>query len=284
MAMNKEISEMNKLGILLKELEEKPIEERKEIIRQLIEEKDTTINGVLFDAKNNRSTHILDLADEIGVDACVELLAGLIDAQHVHTKDIGKEEIEELLKKIEKGEATEAEKNLVKFIQHTTNKNNVTDFTTHLLDVLSGFIVFSVERIQYVPMIADIIGTVGVLCTVAMVDSDENQGLSKYRTPEGYEAVVEVATQMGDDILNTWKPTLTQEPDPSLVIVSLLYAANKVARDAGYKFVDADALLETFGLCNCDEGCEHDCDCNGHCECGNGSNESDSNNEEKVEE
>ena len=277
MAMDYETFKSSNMSV--KDMKNIPMKERRELLHRLIEERDSAVSAVLFDAKKGRSVSIFDMADEMGLDACVDFINDLIEKSTGEARGVTGQEFEEMKQRIKDGTASEEDKRLVSIIMNMQRDARMEQFHEHLLAMLGGFMLFSEKEVGYTPTIADIIGSVGCFCTWAMTVSHENQGLSKYGLGNS-EAVSEIGIQVGEDIYNAWKATLTEEMDPSFVLTGLMYLATKIARDAGYKVVDIETLAAVFASaachdceCDCDEGCE--CCCS-DCENENGSNEEDS--------
>lgn len=242
-----------------------PSDERRELIRRLIEEKDSAVSAVLYDARHNRSVSIFDLADDMGLDGCADFINDLIDKSAGEARGITGDEFRKMVENVKNGTATESEQHLVKMIMEANRNSREEEFHAHFLDMLSGFIKFSKDEMDYIPTISDIAGCVGMFCTWAMTVSDENQGLSKYSLGNA-DAVSEIGIQIGDDIYDTWKATLTEELDPSLVLTGLMYLTTRVAREAGYKFQNIEQLRDIFEVdCGCDcDTCECCEECHGN--------------------
>ena len=249
-------------GLSFEELADIPKEERRDLLHRLIEEKDSAVSAVLFDAKRNRTINIFDLADDIGLEECTDLVNDIIDKKIGRGCTLTGDEIRGLFEKVSKGEASEEEERLIRFLSRIENHENEEAFHVHFLDMIAGFMMFSEKEIGYIPKIGDIMGCIGVFCTWAMTMSKENNGLSKYAMGNA-DTVSEIGVQVGEDIYNAWKATLTEELDPSFVLTGLMYLATKIAKENNYKLPDTEALFNAFGL-------EHECDCNG--DCGDGSN------------
>lgn len=249
-------------------------EERKAQIRQLLESKDSKIKAVLFDATKQRSVDIFEMADEMGIDKCVDFLSDLIEQSECQSQTLTRKEVEEVFARVHAGKATEEDMHIMNAIMDSMAHSNSHEFHVNLNELIVKLIEFAQKDVNYNPTMADVLGAISILCMMNMIN-DESCALHKHRNG-GPQVVSEIGAQVGEDIYNTWKATLTEELDPSIVLSGILFFALKVAKDANYKFIDSDLLKQCMGVEDdcCD--CDGNCDCDGECQCGceneNGSN------------
>ena len=248
-------------------LQDLPVEERKELIRHLIERKDETVGLILFDAKKGRNINVYELADEMGVDRCVDFLNDLVGKGAGKTASIKMDELKDLIEKVKRGEASELETQMAYSIMKARMDDAEADFTANFLDNLLGFLKFTNEEIGYTPSISDVMCTVGMLCTSEMTHCNNN-GLSKYNFKANTNAVSDIGVAIGDDIYDAWKATLTEEVDPSLVLTGLMYLTTRVAAEAGYTITHIEEIADDLGIKDYFSNCDK-CDCEGECECNN---------------
>lgn len=254
-------------------------EERKAHLRSILESKDGKFKAVLFDAQKNRTVSIFEMADEMGIDACVDFLDDLIENAECKSQTLTKDEVQEVLKRVRSGNGTEEDEEIFNAIMDSLANSNTNHFHMGLNEMAVEMIEFAQNNVGYQPYVADVLGSISILCLINLIHVEEC-AMHKHINA-GPEVVTEIATQVADDIYNAWEATLTEKPDPSLVLSGLMFLALRVAKEAGYKFVDADTLKRYMGLpihnCNGNCDCDGSCDCENECDCcnenENGSNE-----------
>lgn len=265
-------------GLSFDQIKSMPADERKAFIRQVIEERDSKTQAVLFDASRGRTISIFEMADEMGIDECVDFIDNLIENSECHAQTMTGEEMHQAIARMRAGIASPEEENLVRAVLNSMMDTNSHKFHEHLTEIIIDLVNFVQNDVGYQPTMSDMYGAISVLSIINMV-LDSSCALHKH-LHGGPEVVSEIGIQVGEDIYNAWKATLTEEPDPSVTLAGLLFLTLRVAKEAGYKFMPASDIAERIGYelgeeegedCHCDGCCGDECNC--HHENENGSNE-----------
>lgn len=250
-------------GLSFQQLKNMNTEERKAFIRHIIEERDSNTKAVLFDVQHQRTISIFEMADEMGIDKTVDFINNLIDSSKCHAQTMTGDELYEAIGRMRSGNATEEEENLVHAFMDSMLDTDAHKFYENLIEIVIDLVNFAQQKVGYEPTLGDIYNAISAFSIVNMT-LDKNCGLHKY-FHKGPEVVSEIGIQVGEDIYNSWKATLTEEPDLSIVLAGLLFLTSKIARQAGYKIVSAKDIAELLDY-KLEPTDDENCECNGHCE------------------
>lgn len=246
-------------------------EEKEQFVRDLIHQSSEAadIHAAFFNPVTKQAVSMSELAEQIGEDKAVEIILTALNSVNADMVSMGQMNIQELVAKAKRGECSDQELAMLKYVQSQIEAQDNIQFEHNWLEITLNLIDFSQNKVEYNAKTHDLLAAATVLILVSSIYRD-NGPLNKYRNTDP-SMVTEIVSQVGDDIYDTWKASCTTLPDPELIILGMLHAASKIAQEHGFEFADATMLANHLGaeICECEE-CE-ECDCDDKNE--NGSNE-----------
>ena len=245
-------------------------DEKRENVRDLIHGilKDSKSKAVLFNPIDNQSASLENVIEAIGEEKLIDLLVQTLERGEMQPQKFSKEEVEAAIERKENGTATKEDEQMLAIISNISNQNDAFNFNQTLITILVDLIEFTQTDRGYKLSIGDLLATINLISTITCAFT-EGSSLEKYQQL-GPTAIHNMAKEMGQDIVDTWKNTCTEIPDDYMMLCALLEItqvyANKIhVCDADvYKNILSDVLCD-FNVDECDENC--------HCESENGSNE-----------
>lgn len=261
---------MNIEGINLKKIDNLSREEKRELVRKLIhsEAADIGVSAAFFNSKTKESMDMKGLVERVGEERAIDIIVEAIDSGSSKVKSIDVEDLVELREKAKRGECTEAELALLDFVN---NKINDTEsmrlhFSKNLTQSTISLIDYTRKNINFNPKLEDVLSACAVLVIISGMFSN-NSGLSKY-TPNDFDIVSQIITQIQEDIYDTWKASCESLPDPELIVASLLQLATRIAIENKLELSDMRSVSDAMNIPLFSDEDEEDDDTE------NGSNES----------
>lgn len=231
-----------------KDFSELTEKEKREYARNLIHSsKAANVIAAFFDPHSGKKVTINEFVEMAGgEEEAIDKLVKALDHTHMHAVTLDADDVQELMEKLKKGEATEEEKAILQQIVMDMGFGNRQHFEHATIDTLVDVINFAQNKVGYNPGLMELIMPVLVVSSISSICSD-NEEVNKYKDA-GAHALIEICDQIGNDIYETWKDTCEEEMDDNLVILSLLQLACKLSAKADIKITSAETIAKTLNL------------------------------------
>lgn len=218
------------------------------------------------------------LVDKMGEDAVVDLITKMFaESSGVKCHAITKEDYDAMLERVARGEElSDEERKIFDMISNELN-GNMMEYQKHSLAALLHIIDFAQNEAGYDPSLVDLAILLHMLTAETLTNSPDTR-LHMYKGGD-LSVPMQMSQTMAEDIMSTWRATLTESPDHGTVILALASALIgeiiTFEKSIHKRLVlpPIDYLREVTGLNeeddeeNTDESC--DC-CNDECQCGDG--------------
>lgn len=280
---------MNIKDVNTEDLKNMSEEEQREYVRELIHAQSEEQSGVqaAFLGPNGEHIPLTVLAEKLGEEETINLVVKAMNLEGTECHTVNRKEYDELVAKAERGEElTSSEQAVLNAINNHVS-TNTEEFQKHSLEALFEVIWFAQEKVKFFPAITEL-SMIFHLLVLETIRNTESSKVSMYKGGS-CDQLMQMAESVGDDILNTWRESLSEQHDDGMVIIALMSAMIKemVKYEQKHKasltipginyLRDVSGLTEPFlGLYSDyaeeDEGecsCGSDCHCNGECDCHN---------------
>lgn len=218
---------MEQIENKLENFSELSYEEKEEFVRDLIHSGAAGISAAFYNPKTQERMDINGLIEQVGEEKAIEILIKALDSKETEKIALSHENIKALIEKLERGECTDEERELLKFIAEESGEHNEIQFSKNYLKDSLGFLKFVQDEIGYNFTVCDLISSNHVIITVSSILSGKGE-LSKYE-PSDISTILSMCNDISTDIYDTWKASCTSLPDPELIVSSLLFLAGKIA-------------------------------------------------------
>lgn len=244
---------------------------------------DETLIRAAIVGPNGEHVTIKHLVQDIGEDAVVELIVKAFMSKGVQCHTMTKDEYNALAEKAANGEdLTEEEERLLRAITGELH-HDMLAYQHSTLGMILEVLDYSQNEMGYEASITDL-SIVFHMLAMETLRSFPDSRMSMYGGDgNGLSVLMQASREMGEDIMNTWTASLTDEPDDGMVIMALATAL--LDKMASYEnklnkrlvMPPVDYLRKMTGFAEVEDDSEHECDCGGNC----GSEECHCNNENK---
>lgn len=269
-------------------------DELRTYVRSLINsdsDEETLVRAAIV-GPNGEHVTLKHLVNDIGEDAVVNLIVKAFMSKGVQCHTMTKEEYDALAEKAANGEPlTEEEQKLLHAVTAELHRDMIS-YQHSSLGMLLEVLDFSQNEIGYEASVTDL-SIVFHLLVLETLRNLPDSRLHMYKGDgNGVSVLMQASQEMGEDIVNTWTASLTEEPDDGMVILALATALlnkmmayeNKLNKRLALPPVEylrqvtgigcedeSDSESEHEGECECGDNCGDECQC--HNETKNGSNE-----------
>lgn len=238
---------MNLDNFNLEHLQSLDEDERKEFIREFLQNKAATTMAAFINPSTGDAIKVEDLVKEIGEDTVIEMISRAVDDADAESKTLGKEDIEELFKKASKNECTESELAMLNFIKDNSSHGDSMEFQHTWLEMSANLIDFGQNAIKYDVKLSDLLSAALLLFT-ASETLREDSSLNKYDLNKDARLLIEMGDQVADSIYSAWAGSCKKKPEPEVIIMGLIHLANKLALDAEINFCDITKLEDILNI------------------------------------
>jgi hypothetical protein len=232
-----------------------------------------------FLGPNGEHVSLNVLVEQMGEDAVVELIAKMFsESSGVKCHAITKEDYDAMVEKVARGEELSDEERKIFEVVSAELNGNMMEYQKHTLAAMLHIIDFAQNEAGYDPSLVDL-GILLHMMTVETLTNSPDTRLNMYKGGD-LSVPMQMSQAMAEDILNTWRATLTEKPDQGTVILAL--ASALIGEIISYEKTNhkrltlppIDYLRKATGIeedeeeCNCD-CCDDECQCgDGECQCG----------------
>lgn len=225
-------------------------EEKKEFIRKLIHEEQPNTRAAFFNPKTHEMINLQDFVRQVGEEEAIEKIVDAIGQADTQSICVTQDQVHELIEKFKKGECSEEELTVLKMISSSIASSDHSQFLQHTMSVIVEIIKFSQEKIHYEPTLMDLLSVFDVLMTVDMIN-DSTLETGRYMQ-SGPSVLCNIATDIGNDIVDTWKASCQSVPSDEMIVLGLMSVIKNILAKKDIKFIDANIVsnlmdLESFG-------------------------------------
>lgn len=226
-------------------------EEKKEFIRKLIHEEQPGTKAAFFNPSTGEMVNLREFVNEVGEEEAIEKIVDAIGNADTQSICVTQDQVHELLEKFKRGECSDEELSVLKMIVSSITSSDNSQFVQHVMSVIINIVKFAQEDIHYNPTLADLFSVIDMLTTVDVVH-DEKLETHKYQQ-SGPAILTEISSNIGDDIMNTWRASCSEVPADELVVLGLISAIRKILVKADIELLSADTFLNILGLDDLDD-------------------------------
>lgn len=255
-------------------------EEKRDTVRNFIHKikEDSSSKAVLFNPKTHKTCSMEEMINTVGEDAIIDMLIKAIEDGLEPPKTISREQFAEIMERKRTGETTEEDEQILNMLSDSMEQSEEVMLSKNFTNVFVALLEFAQKERHFFPTVGDFLASFNILSTITGLFSDDSS-LSMYKET-GPSTIHEIASAMGQDILNTWLATCAEAPDDYMLLCALLEITQLVANKV--KLCDSEIyrdvlknILEDF-----DDEDDEDCDCEECCEeCAKNENGSNKNTE-----
>jgi hypothetical protein len=222
-------------------------DERKEFIHEFLQNKAATTMAAFINPSTGQAVKVEDLVKEIGEDKVVEMISKAVDDTDAESKTLGKEDIEELLKKAAKNQCSDSELAMLNFLKDQSSHGDSMEFQHTWLEMSANLIDFGQNAIKYNVKLSDLLSSALLLFT-ASETLRKDSSLNKYNINKDARLLIEMGDQVADSIYSTWADSCKKKPATEVIVMGLLHLANKLALDADINFCDILKLEDILNI------------------------------------
>lgn len=198
------------------------------------------LKATFHDPVKNQTITLSDLIQKIGEEKAADFLYQTLTVSKAKKATLTAAEYEKLIQKSKQGTLTENEKQMLQMASSAFANSAEIQYQKNATGVLLGLTDFSQNGPKYSPTIADVI-SISNLLSLSAISIGEDSDTKDKRTD--LFQLKAIGNQIGDDILNTWKASLTDEVPTEHMIAGLCQALFKTAKQANIKLPEADILF-----------------------------------------
>ena len=221
-------------------------EEKKEFIRKLIHEEQPNTRAAFFNPKTHEMINLQDFVRQVGEEEAIEKIVDAIGQADTQSICVTQDQVHELLEKFRRNECSEEELTVLKMISSSIASSDHSQFLQHTMSVVVEIIKFAQEQIHYNPTLMDLFSVFDVLMTVDMInDSSLESGRYKQSGPN---ILCEIASDIGNDIVDTWKASCQSVPSDEMIVLGLMSVIKNILAKNNIEFIDADIVSGLMDL------------------------------------
>lgn len=221
-------------------------EEKTEYVRNLIHSEAANVHAAFLNPKTGETVEMRELVEQVGEERGIEIIKKALGSSTMSTSLTGAD-VKELLMKAKRGECTDEELAMLDYVmQDILNNNNHVQFEQHLIEFTLNLINYSQQVVKCNTEIVDLLSSDIALITSSNI-ANKDGALSKY-TRDDVATIIEIYSQIADDIYNTWSASCTTLPAPELIIGGLLQLTTRIAAENNITFSKAEDIADVLGV------------------------------------
>ena len=221
-------------------------EEKKEFIRKLIHEEQPNTRAAFFNPKTHEMINLQDFVRQMGEEEAIEKIVDAIGQADTQSICITQDQVHELIEKLRRNECSEEELTVLKMVASSIASSDHSQFLQHTMSVVVEIIKFSQEQIHYNPTLMDLFSVFDILMTMDMInDSSLESGRYKQSGPN---LLCDIASSIGNDIIDTWKASCQSVPSDEMIVLGLMSVIKGILAKNNVEFIDADIVSDLMDL------------------------------------
>lgn len=222
-------------------------EEKHEYIQALMHSEATGVTAAFYNPHTHERVTIEELVAEMGEEAVIAMIEQAMEHAPVETLELSVGDYKELRKKAKTGTLTQKEELALRLLEEQMLLTPQIQFERTFVSMLCELIEYGQYEEDFKAKYINVFASLQAF-TFASLQMTDGNPLGPFKN-YNIESLRELEEQIGDDILNTWKASCTNEPIPALVLLGLLHAVSKVAHEMDIELPDGKQLCAIMS-CN----------------------------------
>lgn len=221
-------------------------EEKRDFVRRLIHNEDSTIQAVLFDVSTGEQVSIQEMIERKGEEEVVEMLVSGLMHHDAIAETISGSKIAEALERVRNNTATDEDYQILEVVKRATKTSPLHNMGSHLTSILLDFLYYYQERHGIAITCFDLDTIVSVIQTVNAINNPE---LETYKfSGSSPKQILDITDAIADDMLSTWEATLTTPYSAEMKYLASLSLMRKLSEEVNKPLISAEALGDILGF------------------------------------
>lgn len=234
--------------IKAEDIDKMSTEEKVQYVRELIalSKEGKEVKGAFYNPHSNTIIQFTDVIDELGEEEAVKVIVSALEKSTNNKRTITKEDFDTLKERIENGTASEEDKYLMSMVDKISDDySNEMQYQTNAIGTTLALIDFAQKIPKFNPTLRDIAITCdSLLLTVLSYTS----GTQTHNYLNDLFTLSNIAENMAEDIVKTWKESLTSPVSPEMLVAALSHALVKACVEADITVPPATEVFDYLGI------------------------------------
>lgn len=223
--------------------------EKEELVRKLVDEsmseENDSLEAVIFNPKTNEKITIAEIVKKIGMEDTVKMIVQALN-DSVIPISFSKEKYEEAIEALNKGIATDEQKEIVRFAKNFLEAPELAKFQLFLTEAMLSSVEYKQNSHGLLnPLISDFINAINIISIEnSLLVEDE----LKIYDELDIGSILSMVSDIAHDIVDTWKKSCSTPLNDALVVNALLFAANEIAFNKHMTFAPAKEIADRLGI------------------------------------